>query len=160
MRHALPLSLADPDCDESVLVIALFDSEGRLLRGSDTYSILLENRFLADDLLALPRSLTLRAACGYGPATTGPLTARTIRIGGRDLVLRGRFVEAPAAAGIAVALTLSAAPGESHRHQSEPSLERPHRSRRTRTHPRLPFRRQELRAREAARHSSAGTAAP
>jgi hypothetical protein len=125
MRHRLPLNSRASGRDESALVIALFDTEGRLLRGSDSYSTLLENRALTDDLLALPRSLTLRAACGYDPATTGPLTARTISVGDKDVVLRGRFVESRADAGIAVALTLSAAPGESKQHQSEAPMERP-----------------------------------
>ena len=129
MRPLSPRRFSD---GESAHVIALFGVEGSLLRGSDVYSSLLENRALADDLLALPRALTLRAACGYDPVTSCSLTARIIRIRGRDLLLRGRFVESPSGADVAVALTLSAAPGQGPAHPSEVPAERPHRVRRTR----------------------------
>jgi hypothetical protein len=114
MHQPLSSSARTAPAGSTGTVIALFDLEGRLLRGSDCYSALLQSRALADDLLALPRSLALRAACGY-PASPAPLLMpRAIFLRGAECTLRGVFVAAGGSASAwAVALTLTRTSGES-----------------------------------------------
>jgi len=45
---------------------ARFDLRGRLMSASAAFVLMLEERYLVEEILALPRALALRAACGGG----------------------------------------------------------------------------------------------
>lgn len=137
------------DCE----VIALFDLNGTLVQGSLTYRRAVRDQWIADDLLALPRALALRAACDGGAFPVTAFTRRLVCIDGVEHVLQPRWVDAEVTGDQPlIALTIARCAG--HRAAAAPSGSAP----RVRRHCRLrrPHAALVRRGRRAADHRRRG----
>lgn len=103
--------------------VARFDDHGRLLTASAAFVLMLEQDYLADEILSLPRALALRAVCGGSGDQRARHCTRRFLHRGTVYRLEASFGESPAASeGVALSMTVEAdrAPGAPPRRSWKP----------------------------------------
>lgn len=118
MKHATrrispSVATADP-CE----VIALFALDGTLVQGSETYRRAIRDQWIAHDLLALPRALALRSACGSAPLAPTDFTGRLVSLEGVERVVQPRWIDA-GGSGDSPLIALTLTPGASARESAD-----------------------------------------
>ena len=105
---------------------AHFDDHGRLLTASAAFVLMLEEDYLAEEILALPRTLALRAACGVSDGRKGRQCTRRFMHHGRIYRLEASFAEsAVTLKGAALSMTVAEDRGEAGPHRSRRKERRP-----------------------------------
>jgi hypothetical protein len=85
-------SIATTNAPRTSGTTATFSLDGRLLSSSGAFMSLLSERSLQEDLLAVPRALALRTACGYDTDGIGSLSVRRFHFRGIIYILHSRYV--------------------------------------------------------------------